>query len=69
VANEAGSPPLDPELLERIRRGFPLRMDALGRFFFEDDEITHPGVVALFRAGIELSEDGELILSCRRTGS
>lgn len=37
-------------------------MDTLGRLLFEDDEITHPGVVQLFRRGIDLSDKGELIV-------
>ncbi len=60
----AEKPPLSslpPEFLERIRRGFPLRLDAMGRFLFEEDEITHPGVLGLFRAGIDLNDAGELI--------
>jgi hypothetical protein len=53
---------LPPALLERIRRGFPLRLDAMGRFLFEEDEITHPGVIELFRDGIDRNDEGELIL-------
>jgi hypothetical protein len=53
---------LDPALLERIRRGFPLRLDAMGRFLFEGDEITHPGVIELFRSGIDRNDAGELVL-------
>ena len=60
--SSSASKGLDPALLDRIRRGFPLRMDTLGRLLFEDDEITHPGVVRLFRKGIELSDEGELIV-------
>ena len=30
-------PPRDPAVLEKLRRGFPLRMDRQGNFFFEDD--------------------------------
>lgn len=58
----SASKALDPALLDRIRRGFPLRMDALGRLLFEEDEITHPGVIRLFRRGIDLSDKGELIV-------
>lgn len=53
---------LDPETLEKIRRGFPLRMNSRGEFFLGDDAITHPGVVALFRRGLDLDEKGEPIL-------
>lgn len=50
---------LDPETLDKLRRGFPLRMDRQGHFAFEGDAVTHPGVVALFRAGLDVNEAGE----------
>jgi hypothetical protein len=53
---------LDPELLERLRRGFPLHMDRRGNFSFEGDPITHPGIVRLFRANLDATEDGEVTL-------
>ena len=62
MAESPTRPGLPPELLERIRRGFPLRLDALGRFMFEQDEITHPRVVDLFRSGIDVNDAGELVL-------
>lgn len=62
MAEDSPLSALDPAMLERIRRGFPLRLDAMGRFLFEDDEITHPGVVELFRSGIDRNDAGELIL-------
>jgi hypothetical protein len=55
-------PGLDPETLEKLRRGFPLRMDHRGDFFLADDPITHPGVVAAFRRGLDLAESGEPIV-------
>jgi hypothetical protein len=54
--------PLDPEFLERLRRGFPLHMDRQGNFSFEGDPITHPGIVRLFRANIDATETGEVTL-------
>ncbi len=54
--------PLDPATLDKLRRGFPLRMDRQGGFTFEGDPLTHPGVVALFRKGIDCSEAGEIEL-------
>jgi hypothetical protein len=53
---------LDPELLERLRRGFPLHMDRQGNFSFEGDPITHPGIVRLFRANLDATEAGEVTL-------
>jgi hypothetical protein len=53
---------LDPETLDKIRRGFPLRMDLRGQFFLGEDAITHPGVVALFRRGLDLNDTGEPIV-------
>lgn len=53
---------LDPETLEKLRRGFPLRMDRMGAFFLGEDAITHPRVVAAFRRGLDLSDTGEPIV-------
>jgi hypothetical protein len=50
---------LDPETLDKLRRGFPLRMDRQGHFAFEGDPLTHPGIVSLFRAGLDVGESGE----------
>lgn len=50
---------LDPETLERLRRGIPLRLDRTGRFHFEGDEVAHPRVQALFLAGLDTSDAGE----------
>lgn len=62
AAPDQGLPTLDPELLEKLRRGFPLHMDRRGNFIFEDDPITHPGIVALFRRSIDATEEGEVTL-------
>lgn len=51
---------LGPETLEKLRRGFPLHMDRQGNFSFEGDPITHPGIVKLFRAGLDVTETGEV---------
>ena len=53
---------LDPETLEKLRRGFPLCMDRKGAFFFEGDPITHPGVVRLFRNKLDVTEGGEVTI-------
>ena len=60
-------PPRDPAVLEKLRRGFPLRMDRQGNFFFEDDPVDHPGVVRLFRASLDATEGGEVTLGTRLT--
>ena len=57
-----GLPTLDPELLEKLRRGFPLNMDRRGNFSFQGDPITHPGIVRLFRNSIDATETGEVTL-------
>jgi len=53
---------MDPALLDRLRRGFPLRMDTAGRFWFEGDPLEHPRVVAYFRAHIDATTGGEPII-------
>lgn len=50
---------MDPDTLERLRRGVPLRLDRLGQFLFEGDPVTHPGVRALFLRGLDLAPSGE----------
>lgn len=52
----------DEEFLEKLRRGFKLRMDTLGQFTLDGDAITHPGVVSLLRGALDLSDDGEPIV-------
>ncbi len=53
---------LDPETLEKLRRGFPLHMDRQGNFSFEGDPVSHAGIVALFRTKLDASESGEVTL-------
>ena len=50
---------LDPETLERLRRGIPLRLDRTGQFFMGDDPVTHPRVRAAFLAGLDTNDAGE----------
>jgi hypothetical protein len=50
---------VDPDLLERLRRGLPLRLDRSGGFWLADDPVTHPRIVALFRDGLDVSPSGE----------
>ncbi|WP_146155618.1 hypothetical protein [Enhygromyxa salina] len=60
--HDAGLARLDPRTLDKLRRGFPLRMDRQGNFSFEGDPITHPRIIALFRASLDATEDGEVTL-------
>lgn len=55
-------PGIDAETLERLRRGVPLRLSALGEFVFGDGPITHPRVRDALRAGLDTSETGEPIV-------
>lgn len=52
-------PVIDPELLERLRRGIPLRLDRLGAFWHDGEPVSHPRVIELFRRGLDVSELGE----------
>jgi hypothetical protein len=62
-AEQLSSRPVPAEqLLERLRRGFPLHMDRQGQFSFEGDPLTHPGIVRLFRAHLDATEAGEVII-------
>ncbi|HVH99329.1 MAG TPA: hypothetical protein VM869_11475, partial [Enhygromyxa sp.] len=56
----AGLAGLAPEMLEKLRRGFPLHMDRQGNFFFEGDALTHPSIVRLFRNNLDATENGEV---------
>lgn len=55
-------PALDPETLERLRRGVPLRMTARGELLFDEGPITHPRVRQALREGLDLSDGGEPIV-------
>lgn len=50
---------LPPEVLERMRRGVPLVLSATGAFRWGDEPITHAGVNAALRAGLDVSDSGE----------
>ena len=50
---------VDPALLERLRRGFALRLDRQGGFWIADEAVTHPRVIAALRGGLDVSEGGE----------
>lgn len=53
---------LDPETLDRLRRGVPLRMSATGELRFDEGPITHPRVRQALREGLDLSDGGEFIV-------
>jgi hypothetical protein len=50
---------LPPEVLERMRRGVPLVLTAGGAFLWGDEPISHGGVIAALRAGLDVTEAGE----------
>jgi hypothetical protein len=54
--------PLPPEILERLRRGVPLRLTAMGEFRWGDEDISHPRVLEALRRGLDVTEDGEPIV-------
>jgi hypothetical protein len=55
-------PPIDPELLERLRRGVPLTMSRTGELRFDGEGIAHARVHEALRHGIDVTEDGEPIV-------
>lgn len=50
---------LDPDTLDRLRRGIPLRLDRTGHFHLGDEPVTHPRVHAAFLAGLDISDTGD----------
>ncbi len=55
-------PTLDPELLERLRRGVPLRLTAAGAFEFGGEPVTHGRVGEALRHGLDRSDSGDFIV-------
>ena len=55
-------PGIDPQMLERLRRGVPLVLTRTGRFRFDEADVTHPRVESALRAGLDLSPEGEPII-------
>lgn len=56
------SPSLPPELLEKLRRGVPLRLKRQGGFEFDGEAVTHERIDAALRAGLDVTVDGEVIV-------
>lgn len=55
-------PTLDPDLLERLRRGVPLRLTATGAFEFDGELVTHARVGEALRHGLDRSDGGDFIV-------
>ncbi|MEM6291076.1 MAG: hypothetical protein AAGA54_07415 [Myxococcota bacterium] len=56
------APALDPEMLERLRRGVPLVLAPTGRFRFEGADVTHTRVEMALRTGLDVTEAGEAVV-------
>ncbi len=50
---------LDPEFLDRLRRGFRLRLDRIGNLWIADEAIEHPRVIDVLRRGLDINGGGE----------
>lgn len=55
-------PGIDPEMLDRLRRGVPLVLAPTGRFRFDGEDVTHGRVESALRAGLDVTEAGEFIV-------
>lgn len=55
-------PGIDPEMLERLRRGVPLVLGRTGRFRFDGLDVTHARVESALRAGLDVTQQGEAIV-------
>ncbi|MCR9160550.1 MAG: hypothetical protein ACE37F_28030 [Nannocystaceae bacterium] len=55
-------PGIDPQMLERLRRGVPLVLAPTGRFRFDGEDVTHGRVESALRDGLDVSEDGDFIV-------
>jgi hypothetical protein len=53
---------IDPETLERLRRGLRLRLSPTGEFRFDDGPVTHPRVIEALRHGLDATDEGEPIV-------
>lgn len=55
-------PGIDPEMLEKLRRGVPLVLAPTGRFRFDGEDVTHDRVHSALLAGLDVNEEGEPIV-------
>ena len=55
-------PAIDPEMLEKLRRGVPLCMARTGELRFDGEPVTHPRVRTALREGIDVTDEGEAIV-------
>mgnify|MGYP001177782610 CR=1 FL=1 len=53
---------IDPEMLEKLRRGVPLCMARTGELRFDGEPVTHERVRRALREGIDVTDDGEPIV-------
>lgn len=58
----SSTPSIDPALLERLRRGVPLRLTPMGVLRWGDEDITHARVREALRRGLDVTDDGEPIV-------
>ena len=57
---DAAAPPLDPEVLDRLRRALELRIHRDGAISMNGEAVTHPNVARVVRAGLDVGDDGSL---------
>lgn len=50
---------LAPDVLEKLRRGIPLRMTRPGDFEFGGEPVTHARTIAALRASLDVTPEGE----------
>jgi hypothetical protein len=53
---------LDPEVLDKLRRGMPLRIRASGALEIGGEPVTHARISHAIRAGLDVSDGGEPIM-------
>jgi len=55
-------PGIDPQMLDKLRRGVPLILSRTGRFRFDGADVTHPRVQSALRGGLDVTPQGEPIV-------
>jgi len=58
--------PLDPEVLEALRRNSGLTLGGEGVWRYHGSKVPHPRVQKLFHEGVEVRDDGEVVLHVGR---